>query len=205
MNAEEREILERSLRAHHDAEDFRAVATSAIEAYGPEVLGFLVNLLGDHQDAGDVFSIFCEDVWSGLPGFRWQSSFRTWAYTLARNAAHRFRDDPHDRRRVSLSQSPQVFEIEERVRTATLTHLRTESKERVRVLRDALEPDDQALLVLRVDREMAWNDIARILLGAQGEADERAIARKAAALRKRFERVKELLRARLDEERARSQ
>lgn len=198
MQAEQREGLEASLRARHAAGDLRGAATAALEGYGPEVLGFLVNLAGDQEDAGEIFAMFCEDVWSGLPGFRFQCTFRTWAYTLARHAAQRFREDPHARRRRSLG--PEVEEIEQRVRTTTVTHLRTDAKDRVRAIRASLDPDDQMLLVLRIDRDMPWNEVARVFLGVDA-VDEATIARKAAALRKQFERIKDALRARLVAER----
>lgn len=198
MLGEQREELEATLRTRHASGDLRGTATAALEAYGPEVLGFLVNLTGDHDAAGEIFSMFCEDVWSGLPGFRFQCSFRTWAYTLARHAAQRFREDPHARRRRSLG--PEVEEIEHRVRTTTVTHLRTDAKDRVRGIRASLDPDDQALLVLRIDRDMPWNEVARVFLGGES-VDDATIARKAAALRKQFERIKDALRARLAAER----
>jgi RNA polymerase sigma-70 factor (ECF subfamily) len=139
-----------------------------------------------------VFSQFGEDLWTGLPGFRRASSFRTWAYTLAHHAAHRYRRDPLRKRGVALSECPDVLEMEERVRTTTLVHLRSEVKDRVRRLREKLEPDDQTLLVLRVDREMAWDEIAEILFAG---TDERERVKNAASLRKRFERIKDRLRA----------
>jgi len=205
MKAEEREILEATLRAHHARGDFRATATAALEAYGPEVLGFLVNLMRDRQDAGEVFSSFCEDVWAGLPGFKFQCSFRTWAYTLARHAAQRFREDPHARRRRGLADHPEIEEIEQRLRTTTVTYLRTDAKDRVRAMREALDPDDQTLLVLRIDRDMPWNEVARVFLGEDEAVDDAAIARKATALRKQFERVKATLRARIAAERSGSE
>jgi hypothetical protein len=49
------------------------------------------------------------------------------------------------------------------------------------------------LLILRVDRDLDWRDIAHIFLGA--EARDAELARHAAVLRKRFERAKQRLRA----------
>ena len=59
-------------------------------------------------------------------------------------------------------------------------------------IRRQLPEDDQTLLVLRVDRNLPWRDIALVLLG--GDAGDDALTRKAAALRKQFERVKDELR-----------
>jgi RNA polymerase sigma-70 factor, ECF subfamily len=146
-------------------------------------------------DAAEVFSSFCEDMWKGLPRFRWQSSFRTWAYTLARHALYRLGRDPQRRRErnMALPDSPEVLELAEQVRTTTMIHLRTETKNKFTALREQLEPDDRTLLILRVDRKLAWNEIAAIMAD-EDEPTPEDLRRGAATLRKRFERAKERLR-----------
>ena len=70
--------------------------------------------------------------------------------------------------------------------------VREDEERLVEEFRRQLDEDDQTLLVLRVDRNLAWRDIALVLLGE--EADPEDVTRKAATLRKQFERVKERLR-----------
>lgn len=192
------ETLERDLsRLHHEGR-LHEMATLAVRHYGPEILGFLVATLRNEDAAGDVFSAFCEDLWTGLPRFRWQSCFRTWAYVVARNAAWSFRADAHNKRRAPLSDFPELSALEQHVRTTTVTYLRSDVKDRVARLRDRLDPEDQMMLILRIDRGMSFNDVALVMLG--GEPDREAIARKSAALRKRFERIKDQLRTLLARE-----
>jgi RNA polymerase sigma-70 factor (ECF subfamily) len=196
------ETLEQTLLAFYAQGRLQEVATAAIQGYGPEILGFLAATLRNEDDARDVFSQFCEDLWTGLPRFRWASSFRTWAYVVARNAAWSFRADAHNRRRRALSDFPELMEIEQAVRTTTLTYLRSEVKDRVARLRDRLDPEDQMMLILRIDRGMSFNDVALVMLGgtAEKEPTREELARKSAMLRKRFERIKEQLRALLRRE-----
>jgi RNA polymerase sigma-70 factor (ECF subfamily) len=195
MESEDRSALEADIRSHCAQEDWGPAATAGIRGYGPEVLGYLTAMARTETDAAEVFSAFCEDLWKGLPGFRWQSSFRTWAYTLARHALYRLSRDPHRRpgRQVALSQSPEVLEVAASVRSTTMVHLRTETKNKFAVLRDQLDPDDRTLLILRVDRKLAWNEIARVM-SESDDPDESDVKKTAAALRKRFERAKERLR-----------
>jgi RNA polymerase sigma-70 factor, ECF subfamily len=54
-------------------------------------------------------------------------------------------------------------------------------------LRAMLTPEERTLLVLRLDRDLSWREVAIVLEEEQGEPVEEA------ALRKRFERVKERL------------
>jgi RNA polymerase sigma-70 factor (ECF subfamily) len=185
--------LEGRIRGLLEARDFRAAATASVEGYGPEVLGFLVTLLRSEHDATEVFSQTCEDLWSGLPRFEGRSSLRTWFYVLARHAAARFGRSPHRRpgRNVRVSD---VEDLAEAVRSRTLPHLRTEVKNRFAAIRDSLPEEDRALLVLRVDRNMSWSEIALVLCPEDDSSE--AIARAAARLRKRFQLVKEDIRAR---------
>ena len=160
--------------------------TAALQRYGVELLGFLRALAGDDDLAGDAFSELGEDVWTGLPRFRWESSLRSWLYALARNALAQLRRDPRRRRdrNLPLSIAPEVAAV---ARTVTLEIQRTEVKDEFRVLREQLDPEEHELLLLRLDRGLSWKDIARILGGA-GDLDTRA-----AALRKRFERARDRL------------
>ena len=152
---------EQSIDTFLRAGDQNAAATAAIEAYGPEVLGFLVTFLRDPVDAREVFSLACEDLWRGLGRFERRSSLRTWFYVLARNAASSYRRSPQRnlRRAIPLSQ---ISDVAEAVHTRTLPYLRTDAKDRLAQIRDSLEPDDRALLVLRVDRALSWQEIARV-------------------------------------------
>ncbi|HXN32779.1 MAG TPA: sigma-70 family RNA polymerase sigma factor [Polyangiaceae bacterium] len=177
--------LEGEIQSLRDAGRLRDAATKAVEGYGPEVLGFLVTILRDETSANEVFSQACEDLWQGLDRFEGRSSLRTWFYVLARHAAARFRRAPHRRpeRRAGLSE---VSGIAEHVRSRTLAHLRTEVKDGFAAIRNALPEDDRALLVLRVDRKLSWNEIACVF-SADGPPEETAPV--AAKLRKRFERL----------------
>ncbi len=192
------DALSTAVRACLAAGDVAAATTLVVEGHGPQILGFLMATAHSDADAHDAFSQFCEDLWRGLPGFRWQSSLRTWSYTLARNAMHRQRAaaqrrGPH----LALSDAPEIAGLADRVRTATPESRRTETRARFAALRAQLDPDDHTLLILRVDRRMSWHDIAEIL-GEPGEpAEPAALRRRAATLRKRFERLKTTLREHL--------
>jgi RNA polymerase sigma-70 factor (ECF subfamily) len=176
---------------------FDRVATQSLDHYGAELYGFLVSLVGHEPDAAEVFAQVSEDFWSGIPSFASRCSVRTWLYVLARNAAARFRRSPWNRgaRRTG---DARLDDFVASARSRTQPWLRTEVKDRFRALRESLDPDDRALLILRVDRALPWQDIARVMLGDEivgEEAQEREVAR----LTKRFQLLKEDLRRRAKE------
>lgn len=195
---------EAALRDAAGRAEWRSVATLAITAYGEEILGYLAALTRDPVTADEAFSIFLENLWRGLPLFGWRSSFRTWAYVVARNAAYRQARTPKRGRAVPIDSGLEPLAAQLRTRTASF--LRTENKDRVSTLRATLSVDDQTLLILRINRGMAWREIAQVMAagGADGEVDAAAppladaeLTRRAAALRKRFMRLKDELRERL--------
>jgi RNA polymerase sigma-70 factor (ECF subfamily) len=183
---EERSEAEAAIRAQLAAGDLHAGATAALQLYGAELFGFLKGTERDEDLASEAFAQLGEDLWRGLPKFRWDASLRSWIYALARNALHRLRRDPRrsPRRNVGLTEA-EAAEIAVHLRTATAVYQRTEVKDELRELRAQLDPDDRELLLLRLDRQMSWKDIARVLGG------DDALATRAAALRKKYERIKE--------------
>jgi RNA polymerase sigma-70 factor (ECF subfamily) len=189
-------LAEERIRAAVDAGDKRRAATALLEAYGRELLGFLIARLRDHDMASEVFSQFTEDLWTGIEGFRWQCSARVWSYALVRHAASRYLKDAHRRRgrQVPLSRAGPLSHLEEKLRTATRTVARTEARSRVAQLREALPPEDQTLLILRVNRKLDWKDIAQVMTYEGEVVSDAALQKEAVRLRKRYQLAKEKLR-----------
>jgi RNA polymerase sigma-70 factor, ECF subfamily len=197
LSLEDRETLERRIRAHWEADDKKRAATLLLEAYGRELLGFLIARLRDHDAALEVFSQFTEDLWRGLDGFRWQCSARVWSYALVRHAASRSVKDARKRhgRQVSLSRAGPLSQIEQKLRTATRTAARTEARSRVAALREMLPVEDQTLIILRVNRKLDWKEIAQVMVDEDGGVVSEDMLLKAAnRLKKRYQLAKDKLR-----------
>jgi len=186
---------ELAIRARCDANEWERAATLTIEQYGPELLSFLIAMARDQTDGLDAYSQLIEMLWRGLPRFRWQSSLRTWCYATARHAMDHVRRAPHRRagRQIALSEAPEVARAAEAVRTKTVEYLQTAAKDRVNELRSKLTDEEQMLLVLRVDRGLAWRDVVRVMAD-EDDLEDVEIVRRAATFRKRFEGIKRRLR-----------
>ncbi len=185
------EAIEREIRELTDVRDFDGATTATLRGYGPEVFSFLIARMRAEDRASEVFAQMCEDLWRSMPQFEWRCSMRSWIYRLARSAAVRFERSPANQlgRRVGLSQ---ISEIADRVRSQTLAHLRSEIKDELQSLREQLDPDEQTLLVLRIDRDLGWTEIAEIMTDEPMDADE--LDRASARLRQRFQKLKQRLR-----------
>lgn len=161
-----------------------------MRGFGPEILSYLMRVSGAEDAAREIYSQFCEDLWKGIPRFEGRSQFRTWCYRLAQHARARHFDRSHRRREVHVA-TDQFLAAADQVRSETLWFLRTESKDKLSRVREALDEQARELLILRVDRGMSWNEIAAILLEPGSEEDLR---RGAATLRMRYDRVKARIR-----------
>lgn len=184
---EQRKEFEARVKKLAEAERLDEATALAIERYGPEVHGYLAAVLRDEDAAWDVFQQFSEDVWRGLAGFRWKSSLRTWSYVLARNAARRFQRSPYHWRKQRLF-TDQVSKIVQSIRSTTRPHLKADSADWLTRVREELSLDEQTLLTLRIDRKMAFAEIASVM------SDPDRPPLKASTVRKRYERVKAKLR-----------
>lgn len=189
---------EAAIRAACDAGDYGAAVTLLWRAFSDELLWFLMAELRDQSAAEEVFAILAEGLWLGLPKFEFRSKVRTWAYTVARHVAVRYATAPQHRRarNLTLSGHVQLSQLVEQTRSRTRAYLRTEMKDRVRELRERLEPHDRTLLFLRIDRRLSWRDLAVVMRDDNdGAPSDGELDREAARLRKRFERVKAELKA----------
>ena len=178
------DVEERIREALADGDSHRA-ASEAIRGFGPQILGYLTRVLGSPDDAADAFSLFSEQLWRGVRRFEGRSSVRVWAYRVAWTAAMRVLDDAWRRRRERLRTS-----MASRIAAQVLTEAspaEAAGDEGLRKLRAGLKPEERSLLVLRLDQRLSWKEIAEVMR-AEGEVVDEA------ALRKRFERVKDRIR-----------
>lgn len=189
--------LDRVVRGHCGAAEYQMAATALLGALGADVIRFIHARFRDEQASAEVFSEFAQDLWLGLPKFRFECSLRAWAFILARHAGNRYlqREVRKQRMQVPLSAAPELERQVQRIRTETLLNLSTPREQRLASLRAELSPEDQELLMLRVDRELEFSEIALVYLGGS-EVGEEALARESARLRKRFQTLKERLRKR---------
>lgn len=181
------------VRRRVQAGEVDRVTTEALQAYGRELITWLCGSFANEADAYDAFSLMSEDLWRSLPRFDGRCSLRTWCYMLARHASARVHGRSHREREELVSHIPSVAQAVTQMWTTTnRRQQRTDTL--FTQLRTELDDEDQVLLVLRVDRDLAWRDIAQVLLGEDAAEDE--VTRKAATLRKQFERIKAELKAR---------
>lgn len=167
------------------AERFMEATTLVLRTLGPEILGFLSAVLGN-VEGDEVFAAFSESLWRSLAGYRSKCGIRTWAYMLARQQIARHRKGA--RRQLPQVRISELADVLQEVRKTYTTRRATLTR-----LRNELSIEDRELLILRIDRELSFDEIALLFVEDPSTADEQALRREAARLRKRFQLIKDQL------------
>jgi RNA polymerase sigma-70 factor (ECF subfamily) len=184
------EDTETRIREAWARDDFSRAVDIFIRAYGPGIRGYLAAWLHSRCRGDDAYGMFTVDLMNGLPRFRWEGTARNFGYVLAHRAACRYLKK--ERRYTDLSDGL-LSGLAAPVCTRTASYLKTDFKERLRELRERLPADDQALLMLRVNRGLSFPEIAAAFLKEGFDAGKEELKREDDRLRKQFERMKERL------------
>ena len=163
-----------------DSQGAGAAAEVVLRERGPAILRYLRSLLRDPDDADDAFSMFAQQVWKAVGGIRDPEAIDPWLFRVAFREAVRVRDDAWRRRKRRLPTS-EAHRVADEVRRSFISVERRLSA--LEKLRASLTLEEQHLLVLRIDHRLPFEEIAGTLGGHAGAVD-------AAALRKRFQRIK---------------
>ena len=165
----------------------RQAADRLLARLSPELRPFLHRLLGDVSLADEAHSNTCERLWRGLATFRWECSLRSWSYIIARREASRCRAR-HARDGVQQTTLSKADQVAARFASTSAT-FSTTRRDQLDGLRASLSDEDRDLLVLRVERGLAWKEIAAAFL-EEHESDPEAIGKEAARLRQRFRSIR---------------
>lgn len=184
--------LDERVRSLCEASEYAQATTVALKELGPSVLRYIDARIRDDDLTAEAFSHFAEDLWRGLPKFAGRSPVKIWALVVARNAAGQvLRRRNRERARSKPLTSTLDAKLAAQVRTTTREYLKTDAKQRIMELREELSPDDRALLVLRINERLPWEEIAAV--HAEDASSPEDLKREAARLRKRFQLIRDRL------------
>lgn len=175
-----------------DRAGFADAMRHILKRYAGEVRAFLRARTNSRASMEEVFSVFSEDVWKGLPHHRSQGQPRAWLYVLARNAlARHVRFKQRWRsRHVALD----LDELELEMRRSVSAQLGNVAQ--LQPILAGLAEADRHLLEQRLVLSRPWRDIAIELMSAADSCRDDEIAKQSARLRKRFQLLLRSLRER---------
>lgn len=186
---------ESAIRHALNANDVRAALHAAGTAYAQPLLDFLVHMLDSPADGEDVWAASWEKIATNLHTFRGESSFWTWAARIARNTAidHGKAVARGPRLTSGMDKFASRDAVARRlgiVTRSTPEYLRSSFRTRFGDLLARLSDEERALLHLRYEHQLPWNDVARAIEPGDGILEGAALREASAKRRKQFERLK---------------
>jgi RNA polymerase sigma-70 factor (ECF subfamily) len=137
-----------------------AALRALFERHKDKVYSIAVRYSGDRSAAMDIAQDAFLKLFSGIRGFRGDSSFEAWFYRIVVNSCF-------DHKRKTRRLMPMVDELLDGLRapgqSALDEMLRSELSGRVRSAVATLPPDQRIVIVLRYTQGLSYDEIAEIL------------------------------------------
>lgn len=133
-----------------------------VERFQRDVYGKAFSILKNHLDADDVVQETFLRAYRALPGFRFESSFRTWLITIATRQALNFLDRQRSNHESLDSQDEGPEHAALRVEDNQMTALLDEESRRL--LREAmprLPTRQKQALLLKIENDWKYDQIAQ--------------------------------------------
>jgi len=153
-----------ALIARWKAGDERA-ASQLVTRHAAAVSRFVASL-GARQEVEEIVQDTFVRAFASLEGFREESSFRTWLFTIARNLVR-------DRARSERTRRVTVPILEAHVATehdALDRVVAGETEDRMRNAVQRLSPTQRAVFMLRVTEGLSYREIATVVDSTEGAA-----------------------------------
>jgi RNA polymerase sigma factor (sigma-70 family) len=176
------DALEAKIKEKLATKDHRAALLLALygdgdlTGYQPEFFKYLIKEVKDEQTANDIFSRFVQNLLVGSEGFRGDSSFRSWAYTILKNTIFKHREAEQksppllhikasslDSQSSSTGQSVSESRLPMEQASPSSIVRHKEERELLSLLIQKLSAPDQQILSMVVSRGLSYEEIAEEL------------------------------------------
>ncbi|OGO17777.1 MAG: hypothetical protein A2Z14_06905 [Chloroflexi bacterium RBG_16_48_8] len=140
---------------------------AVIERYSGEIFSYLWRILNGHEDAEDCLQEVFLRAYRAFNRLNQEANIRAWLYKIATNTSISFR-----KKRIRR-ESQELYVDDDLASPEPSPSDRTESKERLRILMQAINnlPNRQrSALMLRKYQELSYADISEILSCSQESA-----------------------------------
>jgi RNA polymerase sigma-70 factor (ECF subfamily) len=136
-----------------------------VRRYSKPLTMMIIKIVRDKEDARDISQNVFLKAFEGLPRFMMASSFKTWLYRIAINAA----TDHMRRRKPSLEADP-AEQLADQADSPAVSLEKAQFQKNLRAVMDGLPEKQRRTLQLRVYEGMDYDEIAHILGGSEGSA-----------------------------------
>ncbi|MCK5147207.1 sigma-70 family RNA polymerase sigma factor [bacterium] len=144
-----------------------------VSKYDQRIMALLIQMLGNQDDARDVYQDVFIRVWKSIGKFRFNSSFYTWLYRIAVNTALSFRKRRTHRHHYSLDELKDNREHAQWIPedSNALPDRQLEGKEiteNIEIIIHSLPLQQRVAFILRYYQEFRLKEIAEIMNCTEG-------------------------------------
>lgn len=191
MGEDEKYLLKKA--KHGDVEAFEKL----IDSYQKKVFNIALRMLGNYDDAGDAAQEVFLRAYKSIKGFKEQSLFSTWIYTITKNVCLDELRKRKGRKLVYIDEEIKVqdnevkMQIEDDTPTPDIEAEKNEIKQVIEESMKLLSEEHRMIIILRDMQGFSYEDISTILNCPEGTVKSR-INRARQALKKILKTKKEL-------------
>ncbi len=143
-----------------------------IRKYDAKVLSLTYSMVGNREDAQDLYQEIFLRVYKSLSGFRFNSTFYTWMYRIVVNQCINFRKKRQREQLLSASKDDSGIDIFDRMESKTLTPeealINSELSELINKAVDKLPEKQRMVFILRHYEGKKIAEIAEIMKCTDG-------------------------------------
>lgn len=163
QDKKELKILENALISHFLGGEADAFA-GLVELYKERVHQFIICILGPDRESEDIAQEVFIQIYKSLGGFRRESAFSTWAYSLTRNVCLRhLRDRGREAGLFSRIDDDGGHELPDTAPSVEAVFESAESGEAVRAAVGGLSPQHRSVIFLSCWEHFSYEEIAAAL------------------------------------------
>ena len=141
-----------------------AAFSDLVDRYRRPVYRIARGILKNHAQADEAAQDAFVKAWQGLPSFRGDSTFKTWMYRIAMNAAFDFRAREATQARTREEAALRaIIDARPAPRRAIDELIDEEERKSMRAAVDGLPDKQRATLLLRIQDDLKYTEIAEVL------------------------------------------
>jgi RNA polymerase sigma-70 factor (ECF subfamily) len=141
-----------------------------VEQYDKKVLGLAFKMLGNQQDAEDVYQEVFMSVFNHIQSFQFQSSFDTWLYRIVVNTSLNYRKkrNRHQKPLFDMTADEPFPSLQDEKPLPDAITIGQEIREQIETALDQLTLIQRTIFVLRFYQDFKIKDIAEIVSCSEG-------------------------------------
>ena len=141
-----------------------------VEQYDKKVLGLAFKMLGNQQDAEDVYQEVFMNVFNHIQSFQFQSSFDTWLYRIVVNTSLNYRKkrNRHQKTTIDIPTDEPSMNLKDEKPLPDEITVSQEIREQIESALNQLTLIQRTIFVLRFYQDFKIKDIAEIVSCSEG-------------------------------------